>query len=84
MYLENGKIKVDLVSPQFDRLTLDNYQMNYNDGLWHTVEMSIRTNELILTVDKIPMKTTRLLQVKTGLYYYIAGMFFFLFVNFYL
>ncbi|KRT79151.1 EGF domain-containing protein [Oryctes borbonicus] len=73
IYLENGKIKVDLASNAFPRLILDNYQITYNDGLWHTVEMSIHTNELILSVDKTPMKTTRLLEVKTGLYYYVAG-----------
>lgn len=71
--MENGKIKVDLASTAFPKLILDNYQIMYNDGLWHSVEMKIHTNELILSVDKTPMKTTRLLEIKTGTHYYIAG-----------
>ncbi|XP_017770023.1 PREDICTED: neurexin-4 isoform X1 [Nicrophorus vespilloides] len=73
VFLDNGKIKVELITPNNPRVILDNYQETFNDGRWHTVVLTISTNSLVLDVDYKPMKTTRRLKIKTGDYYLIAG-----------
>lgn len=73
LYLEDGKIKVELVTPGNPRTWLDNYDDLFNDGRWHLVIMTIRTNQLVLNVDNRPMETTRLLSMTTGALYRIGG-----------
>nr|CAD7425131.1 unnamed protein product [Timema monikensis] len=69
LFLDDGKIKVDLVTSGNPRTILDNYDETFNDGRWHTVILSIETNSLILNVDNRPMKTMRLLSMATGTVY---------------
>lgn len=73
LYLENGKIKVQLVTNDGPEIILDNYEQTFNDGKWHNVNISLATNTLILDVDQRPMITNRLLSITTGPVYYIAG-----------
>ncbi|XP_065156246.1 neurexin-4 isoform X1 [Atheta coriaria] len=73
IFLETGKIKVELVTPDNPRVILDNYQETFNDGKWHSVVLTINTNTLVLSVDYRPMKTTRRLKIVTGGIYMIAG-----------
>nr|CAD7258922.1 unnamed protein product [Timema shepardi] len=75
LFLDDGKIKVDLVTSGNPRTILDNYDETFNDGRWHTVILSIETNSLILNVDNRPMKTVRLLSMTTGTVYMVGGMY---------
>ncbi|XP_031336350.1 neurexin-4 isoform X3 [Photinus pyralis] len=73
IYMENGKIKVELITPNNPQINLDNYEETFNDGRWHTVVLTIGINTLTLSVDYRPMKTTRFLKMTTGGIYMIAG-----------
>lgn len=73
LYLEDGRIKVELITPNNPKVNLDNYQERFNDGRWHTVVLTISTNSLILSVDYRPMKTVRYLKMFTGGIYMVAG-----------
>ncbi|XP_019763354.2 neurexin-4 isoform X1 [Dendroctonus ponderosae] len=73
IYLEQGKLKVELVTPDNPRVIFDNYEETFNDGRWHVVVLSIRTNDVTFSVDYRPMKTTRLLKIRTGGIYLFAG-----------
>lgn len=71
--MDQGKLKVELVTANNPRVVFDNYEETFNDGRWHVVVLSIKTNEVILSVDFRPMKTTRLLKIVTGRDYFFAG-----------
>uniref|UniRef100_A0A8D8V989 Neurexin-4 n=2 Tax=Cacopsylla melanoneura TaxID=428564 RepID=A0A8D8V989_9HEMI len=73
LYLEGGKIKVEIVTGGNPKALLNNFDDEFNDGKWHTVILTINTNQLVLNVDGRAMKTTRLLQMSTGAVYMIAG-----------
>lgn len=71
--MEQGKLKVELVTPNNPKVIFDNYEDTFNDGRWHSVILSVSTNNVIFNVDARPMKTTRLLKIVTGGVYLIAG-----------
>lgn len=73
MYLEGGKVKVELQTADVPKATLDNYEDFFNDGKWHTVVLTIDTNLLILNIDNRPMRTVRMLKMVTGGIYYVGG-----------
>ncbi|XP_030764634.1 neurexin-4 isoform X2 [Sitophilus oryzae] len=73
IYLEHGKLKVELVAGNSYKVVLDNYEETFNDGRWHVVVLTIKTNDVTFSVDYRPMKTTRLLKIVTGALYYFAG-----------
>ncbi|KAK4880883.1 hypothetical protein RN001_004202 [Aquatica leii] len=73
VYLEDGKIKVELITPNSPQINLDNFDETFNDGRWHTVVLTISVNSMIVSVDYRPMKTTRFLKMSTGGIYVIAG-----------
>lgn len=73
--MENGKIKVELVTRGNPKVILDNYDEEFNDGRWHIVVLTISKDSLVLSVDYRPMRTTRQLSIITGGIYLIAGMF---------
>ncbi|KAJ3619660.1 hypothetical protein MTP99_005324 [Tenebrio molitor] len=73
IFLEEGKIKVELITSGVSKVVLDNYKEKFNDGRWHTVVLTINTNLMIFNVDYRPMKTVRLLKIQTGGTYFIAG-----------
>ncbi|KMY99176.1 neurexin-4 isoform X1 [Drosophila simulans] len=73
VFLEFGKVKIDLKVKDKARIILDNYDDQFNDGKWHSFVISIEKNRLILNIDQRPMTTTKSLQVATGAQYYIAG-----------
>ena len=74
MYLEEGKLKLDVQSKDYPKAILDNFEEIFNDGKWHHVILTIAKNSLTLTVDGRPMKTSRLLEMTTGSAYFIGGM----------
>ncbi|XP_018060131.1 PREDICTED: neurexin-4 isoform X1 [Atta colombica] len=73
LYLEEGKLKVDIQTHNNPITNLDNFYEKFNDGKWHQIILTIFKNSLILNVDGRPMKTERLLDMITGSYYFIGG-----------
>ncbi|XP_044727167.1 neurexin-4 isoform X2 [Chrysoperla carnea] len=75
LYLELGKLKIDLLTNLNvnNKIILDNYDILFNDGRWHTVVLTVKVNLLILNVDNQPMRTVRNLKITTGSVYYIGG-----------
>jgi len=73
MYLERARIKVKITSSDIPDVIIDNFDQTYNDGNWHSISMSMKKNEAILTVDHNPMVTSRLIEVRTGPYYLFGG-----------
>lgn len=73
LYLEEGRVKVEIKTDDNPRAILDNYDEQFNDGRWHSLVLTIAKNSLVLDIDQRPMRTTRLLSMTTGGLYYIAG-----------
>ncbi|XP_026281796.1 neurexin-4 isoform X1 [Frankliniella occidentalis] len=73
LFLEYGKVKVQIETNGNPRATLDNYDVQFNDGRWHDVVLTVLRDLLILSIDNQPMRTSRLLRMATGLHYFIGG-----------
>ncbi|XP_062540681.1 neurexin-4 isoform X1 [Armigeres subalbatus] len=76
VYLEDGKVKVGLKTENEERApmtVLDNYDVQFNDGNWHSLMLAIKKNSLVLSIDERPMETTKQLDINTGELYYIGG-----------
>ncbi len=73
LFMEDGRIKVILVSKDIPQVELDNFDQTYNDGKWHSVELAMSKNKAVLTIDSDPMETRRILNIATGAYYMIGG-----------
>ncbi|XP_058793266.1 neurexin-4 [Phymastichus coffea] len=74
MFLEEGKLKVEIKTRTSPKAILDNFDVTFNDGRWHQVVLTISKNSLVLNVDGRPMKTTRQMEISTGYLNYIGGM----------
>ncbi|XP_019698214.2 neurexin-4 isoform X3 [Harpegnathos saltator] len=74
LFLEEGKLKIEIKTNDNPWTKLDNFYEKFNDGKWHQVILTIQQNSLILNVDGRPMKTKRLLSIATGRFYMIGGM----------
>lgn len=55
------------------KTVLDNYDERFDDGRWHQCMLTMSENSLVLTLNGRPMRTTRLLSITTGAYYFVAG-----------
>lgn len=64
---------VELYTDDKILVKMDNYDEKFNDGKWHPVVLTINKNKLVLSVDYRPAVTSRLININTGLYYYIGG-----------
>ncbi|XP_046963642.1 neurexin-4 isoform X2 [Vanessa cardui] len=73
VFLEEGKVKVELFTKGSTKVKLDNYPEEFNDGRWHSLMLTMAPDSLVLAVDFRPVKTTKLLKFITGSTYYIAG-----------
>ncbi|XP_049869625.1 neurexin-4 [Pectinophora gossypiella] len=73
VYIEEGKVKVELYTEASPKIRLDNYEEEFNDGRWHSMLLTMATDSLTLAVDYRPVKTTKKLRFFTGSTYYIAG-----------
>ncbi|KAK9299061.1 hypothetical protein QLX08_007806 [Tetragonisca angustula] len=73
LFLEDGKLKVDIQTEGSPQVTLDNFDEKFNDGKWHQVILTISKNSLVLNVDGTPMRTRRILNMITGPVYMIGG-----------
>ncbi|XP_026674787.1 neurexin-4 isoform X1 [Ceratina calcarata] len=74
LFLEDGKLKVDIQTKANPQVTLDNFDEKFNDGKWHRVILTISKNSLVLNVDGTPMRTKRMLDMITGPVYMVGGM----------
>ncbi|XP_017763103.1 PREDICTED: neurexin-4 isoform X1 [Eufriesea mexicana] len=74
LFLEDGKLKVDVQTKGSPQVILDNFDEKFNDGKWHQVILTISKNSLVLNVDRTPMRTKRMLEIITGPVYMIGGM----------
>ena len=74
MFIETGRIKVEVAAENVPKITLDNFSNEVlNDGRWHRIILALATNSAILSVDGRPMKTVRLMSFRTGSTYLIGG-----------
>jgi len=73
LFMEDARIKVEIVSADIPKVELDTFDQTYNDGKWHTVELAMSKDKAILTIDSEPMETKRILNIATGPYYMIGG-----------
>jgi contactin associated protein-like 2 len=74
MYLEEGKLKIEIETKNGPKTILDNFDERFNDGKWHQVILTISKNSLILSVDGRPTKTIRQMDILTGPVYYVGGL----------
>ena len=56
-----------------DKVILDNFDSRFDDGRWHKVILFVGENKMELVVNDIPMKTQKLISVKTGKEFLIGG-----------
>ncbi|KAL9908439.1 neurexin-4 isoform 1-T1 [Glossina fuscipes fuscipes] len=73
VFLDYGKVKVDLKFTNKPRIILDNYNEQFNDGKWHSFVLTIQRNRLVVDIDQRPMTTTKNIEISTGRLYYLAG-----------
>ncbi|XP_055376798.1 neurexin-4 isoform X1 [Condylostylus longicornis] len=73
LFLDEGKVKIDMQIGDQPRIILDNYDEEFNDGKWHTLVLTLQRNQLILDIDRRPMTTTKNIKFSTSRIYYIAG-----------
>lgn len=73
LFLEKGKLKVEIMTKGNPRTVLDNFDERFNDGKWHQTVLTIAKNSIILNIDGRPMRTKRLLEMLTGAVYFIGG-----------
>lgn len=73
VFLEFGKVKVDLKLSSTNRHILDNYDQQFNDGKWHSLVFTMSLNQMILNIDERPMVTSKKIKISTGRSYFIAG-----------
>ena len=66
LFMEDARIKVEIVSADIPKVELDTFDQTYNDGKWHTVELAMSKDKAILTIDSEPMETKRILNIATG------------------
>ncbi|XP_047345060.1 neurexin-4 isoform X2 [Vespa velutina] len=74
LFLEQGKLKIEIETKGNSKVILDNFDEKFNDGKWHQVILTVAKNTLILNVDGRPMRTKRILEMITGSLYWIGGM----------
>ncbi|KAL4707615.1 hypothetical protein ACJJTC_014720 [Scirpophaga incertulas] len=73
VFLEDGKVKVELDSPGSPLVKLDNFAERYNDGRWHALMLTMGTDALQLALAGRAVRTARRLRFLSGAAYYIAG-----------
>ncbi|CAH2105201.1 unnamed protein product [Euphydryas editha] len=73
VFLEEGKVKVELFTAGSSKVKLDNYADQFNDGRWHSLMLTMAQDSLVLTMNYRPVKTIKLFKFLTGSTYYIAG-----------
>lgn len=73
LYLDKGKLMIELQTDRIPKLNLDNFPNPFNDGLWHRTTITVGTNLITLSVDETVVETVRLISVDTGGTYIFGG-----------
>ncbi|XP_015588333.1 neurexin-4 isoform X1 [Cephus cinctus] len=73
LFLDEGKLKVEIKTNDNPKVILDNFDEKFNDGRWHLVILTISKNSLIVNVDGQAMRTKRILDMVTGPVYLVGG-----------
>ncbi|KAG6457370.1 neurexin-4 isoform X1 [Manduca sexta] len=73
VYLDEGKVRVELETQGMPKVKLDNYLEQFNDGRWHSLMVTMAIDSLTVSVDRRPVHTSKRLKFLTGSTYYIAG-----------
>lgn len=73
MFIEQGKIKIEIAAENVPKVKLDNFADVLNDGRWHQIVLTLAPNSMILSVDGRSMKTVRIMRFRTGSNYLIGG-----------
>lgn len=48
VFLEDGKVKVEVQAGDNPKALLDNFDVRFNDGRWHDLIVSVSTNKVII------------------------------------
>ncbi|CAG9559492.1 unnamed protein product [Danaus chrysippus] len=73
VFLEEGKVKVELFMEGSPKVKLDNFEDTYNDGRWHALMLTMAQDRLTLSLNYRAVTTSKKMKFFTGSYYYIAG-----------
>jgi hypothetical protein len=72
IYMERARIKVKIQAKGTPEVKIDNFDQTWNDGTWHQVVLSMSRNEAIISMDKMKMVTSRIMDIRSGAYYLIG------------
>jgi len=73
LFMEDAQVKVTIVAADMPKVKLANFDQTYNDSKWHSVELIMEKNAVIVIIDKEPTDTRRLLSIAAGSDYMIGG-----------
>lgn len=73
LYLDTGRIRVELQGKKTPVVLLKPFDHLLNDGQWHRLILALQTNRIELHLDGVPSVTTRLFSLETGSEYLVGG-----------
>ncbi|KAL3247876.1 hypothetical protein MRX96_056793 [Rhipicephalus microplus] len=73
MYLDMGRIRVELQGKKTPVVLLKPFDHVLNDGQWHSLTLALQTNRIEVRLDGVPSITTRLFSMETGSEYLVGG-----------
>lgn len=73
LYLEKGKIKIELISEGTPKVVTEPFDRYLSDGRWHWTMLLLQKNRIELHVDGNPSITTRQFSMLTGDEYLVGG-----------
>lgn len=73
LYLDTGRIRVELQGKKTPVVLLKPFDHLLNDGQWHRLILALQTNRIELHLDGVPSITTRLFSLETGSEYLVGG-----------
>lgn len=73
LYLDAGRIRVELQGKKTPVVLLKPFDHLLNDGQWHRLILALQTNRIELHLDGVPSITTRLFSLETGSEYLVGG-----------
>lgn len=73
LFLDAGRIRVELQGKKTPVVLLKPFDQLLNDGQWHRLMLALQTNRIELHLDGVPSITTRLFSLETGGLYLVGG-----------
>lgn len=75
VYLCNeGRLTIELETPDNPRIKFQNFDKSFNDGRWNEFSLHIVSNKLLVRINGEQAVTKRLISVVTGSSIYLGGM----------